>query len=109
MYRATQRYAESELLSKTAMAIYKRLADANPQACEPDLARSYNNLANLYSDTQRFTESEKMYKDALDIFKRLTEFNPQAYEPDLAATYNNLANLYSKTAMPRVSRCIRQQ
>ena len=38
---------------------------ANPQAYELDLADSYYNLANLYSDTQRFQESEEMYKSAL--------------------------------------------
>ena len=59
-----------------ALEIHKRLADTNPQAYEPDLARSYNNLAVLYSDTQRFAESEQMYKAALEIRKRLAEANP---------------------------------
>ena len=82
---------------KGALEIRKRLANSNPQAYEPDLAGSYNNLANLYHDTQRFAESEKMHKAALEIRKRLADANPQAYEPDLARSYNNLANLYSDT------------
>ena len=73
------------------------MADANPQAYEPYLAISYNNLATLYQTTQRFNEAEQMYKAALEIRKRLADANPQAYEPYLAQTYNNLANLYSDT------------
>jgi len=77
--------------------IKKILANTNPQAYEPDLATSYNNLANLYSDTQRINEAEQMYKVALEIYKCLAAANSQAYEPYLAASYNNLANLYENT------------
>ena len=82
---------------KSAVAIFERLAKDTPQAYEPDLASSYNNLAVLYSDTQRFKESEVMHKLALAIRKRLADANPQAYEPRLADSYNNLANLYYNT------------
>ena len=94
LYNDTQRYTESEQMGKNALEIRKRLADANPQAYEPDLAQSYHNLARLYSDTQRFTESELMSKNALEVRKRLADANPQAYEPKLALSYHNLAVLY---------------
>ena len=84
-------------MHKQALEICERLAQSNPQAYEPALAISYNNLANLYSDTQRFADSEAMYKQALAIRERLAQSNPQAYEPDLAGSYNNLAVLYSDT------------
>ena len=84
-------------MHKAALEIFKRLADANPQAYEPGLAITYNDLASLYRDTQRFAESEQMHKAALEIFKRLADANPQAYEPGLAITYNGLASLYSDT------------
>jgi len=64
---------------KAALEIRKRLADTNPQAYEPDLAQSYNNLAILYKTTQRFNEAEQMYKDALEIRKRLADTNPPLY------------------------------
>ena len=82
---------------KVALEIRKRLADANPQAYEPDFAICCHNLATLYYLTQRFTESEQMHKNALEICKRLADSNPQTYEPNLADSYNNLAALYSKT------------
>ena len=49
-------------MHKSALAIYERLAKANPQAYEPDLAGSYYNLGILYSATQRIQESEEMHK-----------------------------------------------
>ena len=90
-------YKEAEAYYLKYKEILERLVQSNPQAYEPDLASSYNNLAVLYSDTQRFTESEAMQKQAIEIRKRLAKSNPQAYEPDLASSYNNLAILYSDT------------
>ena len=88
------RFIEAEKEYK--LYIKKILSNTNPQVYENNLAKSYNNLANLYSDTQQFNVAEQMYKAALEIRKRLAYANPQAYEPDLAACYNNLARLYYK-------------
>ncbi len=90
-------FTKCEAYIKECMSIRADLCRKHPETYEPDLALSYNNLANLYSDTQRFQESEAMYKSALAIYERLTKANPQAYEPGLARSYNNLANLYSDT------------
>ena len=81
---------------KAAIEIRERLAKENPKAYEPDLADSYNNLANLYYENQRFEESVKMCKAAIEICERMVKENPKAYEPDLARSYNNLALLYKK-------------
>ena len=90
-------YKEAEAYYLKCKEILERLAQSTPQAYEPYLAMSYNNLANLYSDTQRFSESEAMHKLALAIHERLAQSNPQVYESALAASYNNLAILYSDT------------
>ena len=90
-------YKEAETYYLKYKEILERLAQSNPQAYEPDLASSYDNLAILYSNTQRFTESEAMHKLALAIYERLVQSNPQAYEPDLALSYNSLAILYNQT------------
>ena len=82
---------------KEALAIRRRLAQSNPQAYEPDVAGTLNNLASLYLNTHRFSESEEMFKEALAICRRLGQANPQAYEPDVALTLNNLASLYLDT------------
>ena len=80
-----------------ALEIRRRLAQGNPQAYEPDLAKTLNNLAILFYDSQRLTESEAIYMEALEIYRRFAQGNPQAYEPYVAKTLNNLALLYSKT------------
>ena len=90
-------YKEAETYYLKYKEILERLVQSNPQAYEPALATSYNNLAILYSNTQRFTESEAMHKQAIAIDERLAQSNPQAYEPDLAGSYNNLASLYYQT------------
>jgi tetratricopeptide (TPR) repeat protein len=75
------------------LEIRRRLAQTNPQAYEPDVAQTLNNLASLYRNAQRFTESEAMHKEALEIRRRLAQTNPQAYEPDVAQTQYNLGLL----------------
>ena len=96
-YQKQNSFASSEKHYLRSINILKFLVQSNPQAYEPDLAQSYNNLAELYSNTQRFSESEAMYKKAIEIYERLVQSNPQTYEPDLATSYNNLAALYSNT------------
>ena len=102
-------YKEAETYYLKYKEILERLVQSNPQAYEPDLAQSYNNLALLYSYTQRFAESEAMYKQALAILERLAQSNPQAYEPKLAGSYNNLALLYSYTQRFAESEAMHQQ
>ena len=90
-------FHDAEIYYERALEIRQRLAKSNPNAYEPNVAATLNNLASLYSDTQRFTESEEMYKQAFEIRQRLAKSNPNAYEPDVAAMLNNLALLYSNT------------
>lgn len=90
-------YTKCEAYIEESVSIRADLCREDPETYEPDLAASYNNLANLYSDTQRFQESEAMYKSALAIRERLAKANPQASESVLADSYNNLAVLYKDT------------
>ncbi len=96
-YSNTQRLEESEAMYKEALEIRRRLAAANPQTYEPDVAMTLNNLAILYSNTQRLEESEAMYRKALETYLHLAAANPQAYERNVAATLNGLTILYNNT------------
>mgnify|MGYP000289542516 CR=1 FL=1 len=93
--QTNKRYDLAEVRYRENLDICQRLAAISPQAYEPDLAGTQNNLGVLYNNTQRYKESEKMYLSALKIYQRLTAANPQVYEPDLAMTQNNLGLLYS--------------
>ena len=92
-------FTKCEAYIEESVSIRAELCREHPEMYEPDLAVSYNNLANLYGTTQRFHESEAMYKSALAIYERLAKENPQSNEPDLADSYNNLAVLYYNLAL----------
>jgi tetratricopeptide (TPR) repeat protein len=70
-----------------------------------DVARSLNNLADLYQRQARYADAEPIYKRALDIRERTV--GPD--HPDTAASVNNLASLYqaegrTADALPLVER-----
>lgn len=85
---------KAEHLFDKVLEIYTRLAKSNYEKYEPEIARNYNNLGNLYSETQRIEEAESLFWKAIDIQKRLVESKPNEYELDLAKSYSNLAILY---------------
>ncbi len=97
LYQVTQGLKEGEVSLQEALAIYRDLAKANPQAYLSYVAATLNNLGALYYQTQRFKEGEASYQEALTIRRDLAKANPQAYLPDVVMTLNNLGNLYYKT------------
>lgn len=110
LYRDTQRINEAETNFKNAKEIYVRLCEKNPDAYEPDLAGSYNNIGTLHYSMnigilhysmQHINKAEIAFKKAIEIRKRLCKKNSNAYEPELATSYNNIGALYYK--MQRMS------
>src|ERR1039458_10348465 len=97
LYSRTQRIQKAEEAYGEALAIKRKLAEANPDAYLPKVAMTLNNLAILYSRTQRIQKAEEAYGEALAAYRNLAEANPDAYLPYVAATLNNLAILYSGT------------
>ncbi len=97
LHKNTQAFAEAEKEYGEALAIYRRLAEANPAAYEPDVAMTLNNISILHADTQEFAAAEREYGKALATYRRLAEANPVAYEPYVAITLNNLAVLHKNT------------
>jgi tetratricopeptide (TPR) repeat protein len=75
-----------------ALAIYRQLAQQQPQVYEPYLATTLNNLGNALSDLRRLEAAVEAYQQALAIRRRLAQQQPQVYEPYLATTLNNLGN-----------------
>ena len=73
----------------------------------PDVARSLNNLADLYEGQGRYADAEPLYQRALAIREQAVGPN----HPDVAASTNNLASLYqaerrSTDALPLVQKMI---
>ena len=87
-------FSKAEKIYTEVLSIRRELVKLNPQAYEPKLADTMNNLAFLYDETLRYGESEELYNQAVEIYCRLSAENPQTYEPNLARIMNNLGVLY---------------
>ena len=51
----------------------RELAEKDPDAYEPGLATTLNNLGRLYAETQRFAEAEKAYLGSLNLLRKLAQ------------------------------------
>jgi tetratricopeptide (TPR) repeat protein len=99
LYASAFRYAESEEMHKAALDIRGRLAETDPDAHEPDLARSYGLLGDMYGADKRFEEAEKAYRTGLDIRAGMVEREPEnpEFRLFLSNSYHSLGFVYSKT------------
>jgi tetratricopeptide (TPR) repeat protein/chaperone required for assembly of F1-ATPase len=87
-----RRLEEADKEFTEAVEIYRELADKNPEAYRPDVAKALNNLAILDSRQSRMEEARKEFAEALQIFRELTQKNQEVCWPLVATTLNNLAN-----------------
>ena len=85
------------LAAQEAVAIYRRLAAANPAVFEHELAGSVNNLANALSATGERAGALLAAKESVAIRRRLAAANPAVFEHELAGSVSNLANRLSET------------
>ena len=94
LYSDLNDHANAEEFYRKAIAIREDLASKNPDAFNPDLAKSYNNAGVLYDDLQDYPKAEEFYLKAISIREALAGKNPDAFNPNLATSYNNAGNLY---------------
>jgi CHAT domain-containing protein/Tfp pilus assembly protein PilF len=80
------KYAEATSVAQEAL----RVAGATFGPEHPDLARSLNNLAELYRAQGKYAEAGPLHQRALRIWEKA--LGPD--HPDVAASLNNLAELY---------------
>ncbi len=73
-----------------AVQIYRGLARTRPDAFEPDLAASLNNLGSDLADLGRREEALAATDEAVQIYRRLAQARPDAFGPDLALGLSNL-------------------
>ena len=87
-------YINAEKHYSGALEICERLAKEDPAKYSGDLAATYNNLGNLYSNLGQYDKVEKYHMHVLEICECLAKEDPAKYSEDLAMTYNNLGCLY---------------
>ena len=80
-----------------ALKAAREQAKADPQAFEPMLAHTLNNVALLRAEQGRSDQAADLFQEALDIYKRLSGDMPQVYGAYAASVQNNLALLYANS------------
>jgi tetratricopeptide (TPR) repeat protein len=78
-----------------AVEIYRRLAQAQPAAFEPDLADSLNNLSVQLGESGDRAGALRAIEEVVAIYRRLAQALPAAFEPALATSLNTLSNTLS--------------
>ncbi len=86
---------EALMASQELADIYRRLAEARPDAFLPNLAGSLNNLGGDLSRIGRREEALAASQEATGIWRHLSEASPNAFLPELAASLNNLGVMLS--------------
>jgi CHAT domain-containing protein/Tfp pilus assembly protein PilF len=73
-----------------ALAIYRQLAQQQPEEYEPYLAATLNGLGTALCGLRRWEAAVEAFQQALAIYRQLAQQQPQVYEPDVAGTLTNL-------------------
>jgi tetratricopeptide (TPR) repeat protein len=92
---ALGRSEEALTVAEEAVRLHRALAMARPDAFDPDLAGSLNNLANSLSELGRHEEALTAAEEAVLHFRALVAERPDAFIPGLASSLNNLATMVS--------------
>jgi hypothetical protein len=77
--------------TEEAVAIRRKLAEANPNAYLPELATALSNLSMFLSGLGRYDRALTPAEEAVAIYRRLAEDNPAAYLPNRGASLVNLS------------------
>jgi Tfp pilus assembly protein PilF len=89
------RRQESLAADQQAADIFRALAVADPDAYQPELAASLNNLGTALADLARWEEALPAAEDAVTIRRRLAGIDP-TYLPDLAMSLGNVGRCLSR-------------
>jgi Tetratricopeptide repeat len=90
---------EALAAASEAVAIRRRMAEADPAAAGPELALSLANLGALVSEAGWRPEAVCIAEEAVAANRALAAADPAAFEPGLARSLNNHAVLLGKAGM----------
>ena len=92
--------SEAEANFLEALAIYKKLADDDPQGYAHYIASTLNNLAILYAGSaDGFSKSEETLVEVLNTYLERAKDDTRAFMPLVATVLNNLGLLYDESGM----------
>jgi hypothetical protein len=84
------RREEAPAATEEAVGLYRRLAEARPDAFLHDLAGSLNNLGGDLDAVGRREDALAATEEAVGLYRRLAEARPDASLPGLATSLDNL-------------------
>ncbi|MFF3662840.1 tetratricopeptide repeat protein [Streptomyces olivochromogenes] len=90
---AAERRAEALATAEEGAQVFRQLAEANPVAREPDLAKALHNLSIHLAGAGRHEDALHATEEAVTIRRRLARHLPAAYEPDLARSLGMFARV----------------
>ncbi|MBQ3411757.1 MAG: tetratricopeptide repeat protein [Oscillospiraceae bacterium] len=94
-YRRTGRHIDAAAALERSVELWKELVVEDPERYGVNLARAYENLANVHYDMDETGKARDLMTKALGIFKRAAEWDA-SYKADAAKADGALANLYAK-------------
>ena len=106
---ASGRRDEALETAQEATKLYRTLAEHNPAAYNPDLARSLNNLANRLAGNGQQREALKTAQEATKLYRTLAEHNPAAYTLNLTKSLNTYADILEWSSNTKEAARIRQE
>jgi tetratricopeptide (TPR) repeat protein len=76
-----------------ALVLYRKLSAQQPDAFQPSLAMSLNDLASVLNDLGRREAALAAAREAAALYRELSTRRPEPFRPALAISLSNLANL----------------
>jgi len=102
--RMENRMDEARADDEAAIAIYRQLAQQNPEVYLPYLAVTLSNLASVERRQYHVDEARKHYEQSLQINRQLAARNPDKYLPNVAMVLNEYGLLDASQNRPDSAR-----
>ena len=80
MFFTAKRYSDAEESYSSALKLLTRLAKRTPEAFEPELAKCYFSMSELYTEIERFTEAKEALSSAITLYDKYADINPACAE-----------------------------
>jgi hypothetical protein len=95
LYFQTKRYEECEAVSAKAVAIYRKMLEAEQtEDIQNALSNALYTQGKLYRNLERYDECERAFLECSSIRKSLAEKNPQSYQSAYSWSLSQLASEY---------------
>lgn len=89
-----EEYEPDEMEYEEIVALYREMAEKNPDVYLPELARIVGNLASLHEELQEYDQAEAEYNEAINICRNRKDYGTDANLQCLARNVGSLAGFH---------------